>query len=247
MSTEDNYIEIKFEKNGLYPEIIRARELAEVITSIEEMLTSLIELKPDSKSSNQPVTIGISSIHAGSIVLRFKSQTHPRELFSEYQRVTEAIGNNALDTLPYFCTEALKRVHDFAISKLGSTATFSSSNNEIPNVYFSSNSVLDFPSKKFIYGRTTIYGIILRIGGMNPRLALKTSLDNTIYSDITESLAKQLGERIYNWVGLSGNAVWEADSMNLHSFLPETIIDYQNTDLSKTYNELTLKFGGSIK
>ena len=88
--------------------------------------------------------------------------------------------------------------------------------------------------------QTTIYGRIVRVGGVDPRVMVEQSSGKAIFCKIKdENLARKLGERLYLWAGLSGLATIDSDSLEILDFRVDTITDYEgNSSLITAFNQL---------
>jgi hypothetical protein len=72
MANLHEMMEIRFAGKDIFPETIRAKELADILANIEESLTAII-LKENPKVSVEDIIIGLVNIEEGSAKLRFKS------------------------------------------------------------------------------------------------------------------------------------------------------------------------------
>lgn len=88
--------------------------------------------------------------------------------------------------------------------------------------------------------QTTIYGRIVRVGGVDPRVAIEQSSGKTIYCRVKdEVLARKLGERLYYWAGLFGLATIDSDSLGILDFRVDGITQYDGSvTISEAFNQL---------
>lgn len=96
-------------------------------------------------------------------------------------------------------------------------------------------------------GQTTIYGEVMSVGGVNPRITLRTINNQTIYCDTNVVLAKKLAEYLYAQVCVAGTAEWSPDTLELEKFKIEEIVDYQKTSPVEAFQELSQLFGTQFK
>ena len=78
----------------------------------------------------------------------------------------------------------------------------------------------------YLIGETVIYGSIQRVGGAEPKISIKNSIDDsTLYCSASKEIAKQIGQNLYEEVGLKGIATWEKTT--------NQIIDFKVTEITK--------------
>ena len=94
------------------------------------------------------------------------------------------------------------------------------------------------PAPIIAEGNTTLYGILIRVGGDTPRATLKPAAANAITVDLTHDQAKDLGRRLYDEIGLHGDARWNRDTHELDSFTVRRVLTYEKTDILTAFQEL---------
>lgn len=242
MAEKDQFIELRFRRDQLYPELIRARDLADIISKVEEMMTTLIE--DALVGPKQEVIVGLASVNPGSVVIRFKSTTQPDLLVKKYTEVSAAIANNQIDHLPAYCASTLRALQDFAVNKTKTEAwLLGPANTEIPLAKIDATTVLDYPTKQYLEGRTDVYGVVMRVGGASPRIALKVTNQRTIYADIEEDFAQLVGKYLYKLVRLTGSAKWDPKDFALVSFAPDAVVPFAASPISETNAQLSKLIG----
>lgn len=93
------------------------------------------------------------------------------------------------------------------------------------------------------FGKTTLYGTLIGVGGVNPpRARLRLLNGNLVNCNITErnniQVARQLGERLYSEVGVYGTARWDLRDMSLNYFQIERITEYSRKPVDEALHAL---------
>jgi hypothetical protein len=89
-------------------------------------------------------------------------------------------------------------------------------------------------------GVTTAWGYLLQAGGKKPRVALLFPDGEKVILTADEVIAKELGQRLYEDVGIEGVATWSVPGWRMVSFRATRVLDYQpqRTDLVQTFKDL---------
>jgi hypothetical protein len=104
----------------------------------------------------------------------------------------------------------------------------------------------------YLTGNTSLYGFLIEIGGTKQ---LKAVLQLEDYSEVkcflpNQEMARELGSRIYKFVGLRGEAKWSFEDNTLCEFHVDEILPYeepQNGDYVAVFKELRKEFGMHYK
>ncbi len=97
---------------------------------------------------------------------------------------------------------------------------------------------LNLPLLNIIRGNTVIYGKLTRVGGTPPKARLKLLNGEAISCIVSEQLAKRIGNRLYEIVGLAGEAKWDADDYALLHFKAHGIAPYEEGSLKEAVRQL---------
>ncbi len=79
------------------------------------------------------------------------------------------------------------------------------------------------PEPLAIEEATTIYGLLLRLGGKRPIATLQTSRQE-VRCNVTEEQARELGMYLYQEIGVTGVATWNVGTMKIEQFDVQAII-----------------------
>ncbi len=237
-------MEIKF-SGDIFPETIRAKELADMLANIEESLTTII-LKENPDVNIEELIIGLVEVGKGSAKLRFQSSMQAIAL-AAFAMLSTAIDTNDFTKVPIATIKSVKSISDFT-RKRNCVAEFRAhADSEQPLASITPSTEIAIPEAYQLTGETMIYGRVIRVGGIAPKAVVKLSDRQTVYCDVKENLAKEMGYRLYTWVGLSGYATWNVGDYSLESFKIEKVTDYEEYPISKSISELSSIIGKHLK
>lgn len=95
------------------------------------------------------------------------------------------------------------------------------------------------PKDHFITGKTTIYGVLLRIGGATEAKALiKPYSGDSITCSLNQNLAKQIASRIYTEIAVSGTAYYDTSDFSIQRFEIEEFLEYKETPITQALKGL---------
>lgn len=78
--------------------------------------------------------------------------------------------------------------------------------------------------------------------GGTTRLTAKLRFENGEYFTVNLAsleMARQLGARLHEWVGLEGEAKWNSENWGLESFKVTKITEYYEIDIVRAFNGLS--------
>lgn len=238
----DNLLEIRFTGSGMKPGNIRSKELAEIIEAFEDMIVSVV-LRDNPALGREAVIIGLVNIKDESIGLQFLPNltdlTIPATL-----RITESIAAHNFNQLPSTTIKSVQIIASF-VKKYQCEAELRTYNGQA-EVRAIITPSMEIPSIVSLIGETTLYGEIKRVGGIDPRVTLRTIDGQTIYCDVSEELAKELGHRLYTQVALQGEAQWSPDTLQLEGFRIEKLLDYEEAPITEAFAELAKIVGDTF-
>jgi hypothetical protein len=97
----------------------------------------------------------------------------------------------------------------------------------------------EIPKPGYITGQTTIYGEVVRVGGVEPKVEIKTIAGQTLYCPFELKLASQLGALLYQLIGLDGDARWNTQSFEIEDFRVTGISEYRDISLIDAFQSLS--------
>jgi hypothetical protein len=240
--THDVTVEILLTGDGMSPGMIRSKEIAEVIESIEDMIASVVirdhpELKKDT------IVIGLKSIRQGSIGLEFSPNLIELTL-PAVRRITTSIEGNDFGILPNSALNALRKLSAFT-RRYQCNAEFLAQNGHQKSLATLTPET-QIPDIYPLSGETNIYGEITRVGGAEPKIQFKTLEGQIIYCSTSKAIAKKAGTKLYTNVELNGLAEWNSETFEIESFHVISISDYEQTSPSEAFEELSNLIGDAF-
>ncbi len=238
----ESTIEIRLTGEGMAPGRIRSKDIAEVIESVEDMITSVvIREHPDLK--RESIIIGLKNIQDGSSRLRFSPNLQELTLPAT-RRITRSIKENSFGGLPNSTIHSLKKLSAFT-RRHQCYAEFLEQNGKIELLAVLTPEV-KIPDIYPLSGETTIYGEITRVGGTEPSIQFRTFDEKITYCSTTKSIAREAGSKLYSRVGLKGRAEWNSETFEIENFHVTDISDYEETSVSAAFEELQRLFSSSF-
>jgi hypothetical protein len=89
-----------------------------------------------------------------------------------------------------------------------------------------------------IEGETTLFGEVERVGGAEPKVALRLPDGSSVYCEVTKEQARELGKRLYQPVCVVGTATWRLPTYIIEAFRLHKVTDYEDTPPSVAISEL---------
>ena len=239
--TTSEIFELRF-TGKINPEAVRLSELAEILQAFE---TSLVEvaLREYDELEAQNVVLSLIDIEAKSLKLRFKPRLRDI-LFTAFLFVSESIATNNYGNLPMKTVESLQLINKFCRAKKCVAEWRDDPNAANPRAIITPESEISIPETAYLYGETTVYGKVQRVGGAEPKVSLKINEHHpTIYCSVSEELAKELGKNLYLEIGLKGTAKWYLPTLNIVEFKITDIVYLQTTSFTESVEHLSKLIG----
>ncbi len=98
---------------------------------------------------------------------------------------------------------------------------------------------------KTMSGESIIFGTLERIWGKKPKASVRFPDESAMSCTLSRDLAKSLGSKLYERVGLSGHATWNVENLSLESFHIQNLTSYKNGSIKEAFRELAEVTGDS--
>lgn len=227
--------EIRLQGDTLSPDTVRAHELGALMAAVEQMVAAIVARdNPSLALEDAQVVIGLAGLELGSYTLRFQTP-YEKETVLAYHQIAQAIQTTLYDDLPQKTIDALKEARQIS-RRLRTDIEFWEKpphTTEYQSIaVIAANTAIEVTAKE-IEGFATVYGTVVRVGGVNPPRVTLQLLDETTFScNLSEKesgikIAQQLGSRLYRRVGVRGMARWRVPTMDLVFFRIEELLDYE--------------------
>lgn len=223
-----------FGVESLKPTALRSREVGDVVTAIEDAVIATVRARvPDIKKEH--IVVSLVGVSEGSVALAF-SPNLPDFTLPAARQIVQAFAENQFRQLPIPALGPLRAVIGF-VRRRGCKAEFRVGQDD------TAITALITPETKIetflrVEGETVIYGQVVRVGGVEPKVELKTIQGDTLYCDASNDIAKKLGEQLYEEVSLYGNATWDHDAFTLEEFRILRILPHKPTPFTATAEAL---------
>lgn len=225
--------------NSITPESFSVKELGQLLVSIEEAVVAIIlDSDPNSEAKRYGSGLSLVGIENKSESLKFKStEIEGAEAFENWGRSYNP------DTLSWYIGKPKK-----TFEKLRRITKSKRCNVELHKGdvrIFGIDGNLKIPKKPDVIRNveTTIYGVIEKIGGSNPRAWLKLDTGNSISFPIDIPSAQELSANLYKKVGVRGIAQWNATTQVYTSFQFKKLT-YTPNKLGKATREFRETYNG---
>lgn len=227
--------EINIAGEGIFPESIRASDLAELLRSIEKSVTSVaIQMNPSLDPAD--FVVGLVQIEKGSAMLAFTS-SQPSLAKDSFEEVSTAVAQKKVYTLPSAASEEINRIVDFS-KRRGCVIEFRPDVQKAPTAFIQPDTDFGVPEKQTISSDSVIFGRLERIGGASPMARIRISENEAISCSISFELAKSLAVKLYEYVGLTGRTTWNTETWSLIFFDVHSITQYEGGSIREAFREL---------
>lgn len=220
--------------NDISPEKLPAKELAEFITALEQSLVATA-IK-HSRIRDKEFMISIVGINKGSLSLDLKGN-YAEETINAIKTIGYAINNKNFNLLTKDAVSGLKTIFHF-LNDHGCKAKFCYSTEGEPTAFLDPNTELPDLKEYQISGETTLYGQLIRVGGVKPRATLRIAEGEDVFCDVSAEQAHKLANKLYHRVSLTGIAIWDIDTYKILSFKMMDFEELEDVPLDKAIKDL---------
>jgi hypothetical protein len=233
--SNDALIRIRLAGEDIAPGTVRSRDLAEIIISAEDAIASLV-VRDNPHLKKDEIVVGLVSIGEGSVSLQFAT-TLPQLVLPAYWEITESIEKDDYENLPPDSIDSLQNITAFTRRRNCQLEFYArDGDREALAVITPQTLITPIP---LMTGSTTIHGMVVRVGGRKPKVMIELPDGQSVFCDIEYELARQLGQRLYTWVGLRGEAKWRSNDLSLQQFRVDEVTQYQDTRLTEAMATLS--------
>lgn len=235
----DTPVTLRLQGADLNPDQLRAGELAVVITSLEAAIAALIQdSAPDIKPDQ--IRLSLTSVATGSTTLAFAPNLQTLALPAA-ERLIHAVNHNNFIGFPPVAIASLRKIIAL-VRKHHGVATIQVAHNATTLQATITEQLNLAPAH--ITGHTTLYGSVVRVGGIDPRVEFKPILKGkTLFCPAERSIVLQLRDYLYQTVAVHGLAVWDATTLDVIHFTIQSWLPYDPTPPVQAFAEIREKFG----
>ncbi|MDM8520940.1 hypothetical protein QUF64_12900 [Anaerolineales bacterium HSG6] len=215
-------LSIRFTGSHLKPEQVSARELGNLIASVEDMVASIILQDAKEEQKRDDVRIGLKALTTESIGLQYVIPDNNPQYQHALGSVVYVFQKEDFRRMPRTGLRPARRIVRF-LKKHRCEAQVKATNGRLFAEFTITERTKIIKSVDVI-GKTTLYGVVDRVGGKETKARFETVQGQRLNCKVaSRDLARQLGERLYTKVGLQGTAKWFGDTMELHDFIIEAL------------------------
>lgn len=219
--------QLRFTGGGVKPDVVPARELAELIIATEEAISS-IALQRNPGLNPDEIIVGLVQIENKSLGLSFASSS-PDVVGSAFNEMAASITRRSFTGLPTKSLRGLRVLAEFNNTHNCRTQFWNGETTaREPLAEMDVGFEMYLPEENFIRGETVIYGRVERVGGVDPKARVRLSEHEVVSCRLNENLAKELGAHLYAQVGLRGQATWDASDHSLAYFRVDEILPFED-------------------
>lgn len=233
----DEKIKIRLRGNGVKPGQIRSKDIAEILESIEDLVIAET-MKTNPTLNKDEIVVGIYAIEDESIGLKFKT-TLAAFVIPAFISAINSIDRNDFDSLAPQSLNSLKTISSFTKKYACDAIIGSGTLNETTII----TPATEIPQPTYIYGQTEIIGKVIRVGGKSPKAMIELTDGSTLYCEVPEPIAKELGHQLYSLARFAGYAKWNSKTLDLDEFTITSVNEFTNTAPELIIQELASLFG----
>lgn len=234
-------VEMRLEGEGISPQAISSRQFAKLIEHFEIALEALIMHEaPDLGLQEGELALAVQEVSAGSLRVVFHAD-YDQGVSQALGRLGEALKTTTFDGLPLRVIDALVEMQRVTRRHRG-VVEIASVNGE-RRVWGRLDSEMALRTRRTLNATETLYGRVIRVGGENPPRAKLLFIDGSALTcEISKRdqrrVARQLAARLYEWVGVQGQAQRSAATLELLSFNVQQVLPYAEMPPADAFQEL---------
>lgn len=233
----NDILQLRFEGNGINLDKVKPSEVCDIIINIQGALLSTIkndypEIDIDS------VLFSIDSIKNESLGINLKALKEkllPQVkdvVITSFILISASIDTNNFSKLSASTVQYVKKIAAFS-KEYQCNGQFNYNNETLATITPST----EIKEKKIslIKSVVNIYGEIIDVGN-NVHVKLDEGYNVIVTTD--KDTSKKLAPRLWDYVGLRGEAKWDIETFKIDSFKLTEILDYNPGSISDAFNSL---------
>lgn len=240
----DRDLQLKFDGGPVRPQDLKIGQLHEVLVHFEAAL-SAIAYGDAAQPDGAGLGIGVAAIQEGSVDLRIRARAASLAM-SALLTLGAAIKVNNFTELHPAARTAIGWIVDFAKARqLTAQVAFVDRRDggESIEVLARTTSETVVPKPSHTKGDTRLYGRVLRVGGEEPAVQLRTARGKMTVQ-VSAGMAQEAAKRLYKNVMMVGTATWDNDTLQMTKFEAREMLDFDPLPLDELVNQARLTFGG---
>jgi hypothetical protein len=234
---KQDILQLRFEGNGISPDKVKPSQIASLIEQFEKALVATVKLEHPEVNTDT-VLFSFDSIKNESLGLNFKPLIErilpdvKDAIISSYVLIASCIGTNDYSKLPSDAVQSLRKIAVFS-KENNCTGNFNLNGDTIGTI--TPQTEIKETKNAIVKSSLNIYGEIVDIGS---NIHIRLDEGYTVIVDADKPTSKQLAPRLWEYVGLKGNAKWDIETFKIVEFKLVEILDYNPEILSDVFTEL---------
>lgn len=232
--------EFRIVGNELTPETLRLTDLAAVIAELEKAIAPVISR--DSPEVAENVIISLKSVEDGSAKLKLFSRNFVAAQ-AAFIVLALAVKEKTFAKLPEESVKSLHSLRQLSRKKNWTFEFRKDPRRKLPLAQITPLSSIEQASRT-IKGFTTVYGQIIRTGGIQPKVLIQL-LDGSLLScDVEKTMAISLGSRLYASGRFNGEATWDLEAgYRMTDFRITQASDFVQASIQQAFAGLSQQIG----
>ena len=228
---------------GPRPSEVDIEDLATILEDLKKAIAGCLDPKRDTSTDELTARVSLVDIVEGSDGLVFEVQPHAATAVG---RLSQALRSRSYSDLPSASHSALYRINQFTAKRAWGLRIRAKKSAGVEPVEVIEPDHVDPPTqRRTLSGSTTLLARCLRVGGATtPMAELRLPNKRLLYVQVVESVARELGKRLYDQVVLSGEAVWDAKDGDLNEFKVKEVSSFRAVPVNIAFKELALASRG---
>jgi hypothetical protein len=233
--------ELKFAGEGVSPETVRAKDLAETLTLLERSVLGNMGIENEDPGQRDAL-LSLVGVRPGSNCLALAAA---QTALPSVAAITDAVSSGDYDPLNLAAHFNLHTLSGFAVKRGWSLEFVPNEALHIRHAVIAPGREVPDPNLLVAKGTTTIYGRCERVSGTKPRANLRLLTTGELLSiGVSEPLAKKLAVRLYQEVGVEGDAGWRTRGWQIVWFRATRLLEYRPEGLGEAFQQLATAAGG---
>ena len=229
---------LKVTGEGLFPEALRPRAIAELLTSVDTIIDTNLETSALPKSK-YTADFEVNSISKGSLNCEFITKNQAVE--QAWCTVTGAIKLQDFHSLTNKAKNAVQKI--IQLNRHHQTKTefwHDRAKDGYESLAFLSSTAIIAKPQKVNHAAETLHGELLRIGGENKPTASIRFLEGPTLNCSIESmeLASKMAQRLYEMIGVRGISTRVSSDLSLINFKVLELTNYRQASLLEAFDSL---------
>lgn len=225
-----DHVALRFIGDGVSPSTTRCRELATVISAVEDLILSLAE---ESEAEDIDVPLCLVALEDKSLGLKFAA-TQIVMTMALWQEFAAVINTGNFERLSPKAMHSVEEVVSFVKKKHCLALVEDSQNGVIASFDYN----IALPVGQKLRGHSSLIGQVIRVGGEEPKIRLKLPSGRVVSCETTQEIAKNLGHRLYDSVTCKGNAIWDYTTGEVLKFRIDEVGAFRMTSASEAFHAL---------